>query len=107
MGNLGGRALNVSSGLDLSVIYHENCDTKGTHAINNQQYSTQVSKRLIVLLNKGTAKDQLVCVDMCPRSYGSAASVTINDVAPEIHLVQKWQKWERHTLEYSADAQRH
>ncbi|MBI2509858.1 MAG: bifunctional glutamine synthetase adenylyltransferase/deadenyltransferase, partial [Betaproteobacteria bacterium] len=70
MGKLGGAELNVSSDIDLVLVYPEDGETRGPRVISNHEYFTRLGRRLIGALSEITADGHVFRVDMRLRPYG-------------------------------------
>ena len=97
MGKLGARELNVSSDIDLVLLYRDEGATQGgTRAsISNSDFFGHVARRLVQLLDEATDEGFVFRVDLRLRPYGDAGPIAINLSALEDYLVREGREWER------------
>src|SRR5438105_11386811 len=96
MGKLGGAELNVSSDVDLVLVYPEEGDTRGPRSIANREFFDRLGRRVIGALNEVTADGYVFRVDMRLRPYGESGPLTSSFVALEHYLVAQGRAWERY-----------
>ncbi|HEV8094272.1 MAG TPA: bifunctional [glutamate--ammonia ligase]-adenylyl-L-tyrosine phosphorylase/[glutamate--ammonia-ligase] adenylyltransferase, partial [Burkholderiales bacterium] len=96
MGKLGGRELNVSSDIDLVVLYPEEGDTDGARPITNHEYFDRVGRRAIKLLADVTEDGFAFRVDMRLRPYGESGPLVASFEALEAYFVSQGREWERY-----------
>ena len=96
MGKLGGEELNVSSDIDLVLLYPEDGHTDGARAIANQDYFTRLSRQLIGALAEHTEDGQVFRVDLRLRPYGDSGPLTMSYDGLEHYLQTQGREWERY-----------
>ncbi len=96
MGKLGGRELNVSSDIDLVLVYPEEGDTDGAQRLSNHEYFARVGRKLIALLGDITEDGFVFRVDMRLRPYGESGPLVASFEALENYLVSQGREWERY-----------
>lgn len=96
MGKLGGRELNVSSDIDLIFAYESEGETNGTEIISNQDYFTQLAKKLISALDEVTEDGFVFRVDMRLRPFGAEGVLVSNLDALEEYYQNNGREWERY-----------
>jgi len=96
MGKLGGRELNVSSDIDLILLYPEDGETDGARPLANQEFFVRLGQRIIRMLNDVTADGQVFRVDMRLRPWGDAGALAASFDALEQYFVAHGREWERY-----------
>ncbi|MBI3374147.1 MAG: bifunctional [glutamate--ammonia ligase]-adenylyl-L-tyrosine phosphorylase/[glutamate--ammonia-ligase] adenylyltransferase [Betaproteobacteria bacterium] len=101
MGKLGGRELNVSSDIDLVLLYPEDGDTGGAacgaaRSLSNHEYFTRAGRRVIALLAEPTADGIVFRVDMRLRPNGDSGPLVSSYPALETYLITQGREWERY-----------
>ena len=96
MGKLGGEELNVSSDIDLVLLYPEAGETDGARPISNQEYFTRLSRRLIGAMSEYTADGQVFRVDTRLRPYGDSGPLVMSYDMLEDYLHAHGRDWERY-----------
>jgi [glutamine synthetase] adenylyltransferase / [glutamine synthetase]-adenylyl-L-tyrosine phosphorylase len=96
MGKLGGGELNVSSDIDLIFAYEQEGETNGAHSISNQDFFTQLAKKLISAIDEVTADGFVFRVDMRLRPFGSEGVLVSNLDALEDYYQNSGREWERY-----------
>jgi [glutamine synthetase] adenylyltransferase / [glutamine synthetase]-adenylyl-L-tyrosine phosphorylase len=101
MGKLGGAELNVSSDIDLIFAYESEGETLGLNSsgenkISNQDFFTQLGKKVIVALDEVTADGFVFRVDMRLRPFGSEGVLVSNLDALEDYYQNSGREWERY-----------
>jgi glutamate-ammonia-ligase adenylyltransferase len=94
MGKLGGRELNVSSDIDLVFAYPEDGETE--RGIPNQEFFTQLARRLIRLLSEVNEHGFVFRVDMRLRPNGDAGPLVSSFAALERYFYEQGREWERY-----------
>jgi len=94
MGKLGGRELNVSSDIDLVFTYPEDGETD--RGIPNQEFFTQLARRLIRLLSEVNEHGFVFRVDMRLRPNGDAGPLVSSFAALERYFYEQGREWERY-----------
>src|SRR2546422_987085 len=96
MGKLGGRELNVSSDVDLVLVYPEDGETDGRRKLSNHEYFERLGRRLIAALAENTEDGFVFRVDMRLRPYGDSGALVTSFDALEAYLVAHGREWERY-----------
>lgn len=96
MGKLGGGELNVSSDIDLIFAYEQEGQTNGAKFISNQDFFTQLAKKLIGAIDEVTADGFVFRVDMRLRPFGSEGVLVSNLDALEDYYQNSGREWERY-----------
>jgi len=96
MGKLGGRELNVSSDIDLILLYRAEGETAGPERISNHEYFTLLGKRLIALLSEPTGDGFVFRVDTRLRPYGESGPLVASFDALENYFLEQGREWERY-----------
>jgi [glutamine synthetase] adenylyltransferase / [glutamine synthetase]-adenylyl-L-tyrosine phosphorylase len=96
MGKLGGAELNVSSDIDLIFAYESDGDTNGSEVISNQDFFTQLGKKVISALDEVTEDGFVFRVDMRLRPFGSEGVLVSNLDALEDYYQNSGREWERY-----------
>ena len=96
MGKLGGGELNVSSDIDLIFAYEQEGETNGAKSISNQDFFTQLAKKLISAIDEVTADGFVFRVDMRLRPFGSEGVLVSNLDALEDYYQNSGREWERY-----------
>ena len=96
MGKLGGRELNVSSDIDLILLYPEEGETDGARTISNHEFFTRAARKLSVLLSEMTEDGYVFRVDLRLRPYGESGPPVSSFEALENYLVTQGREWERY-----------
>jgi glutamine synthetase adenylyltransferase len=96
MGKLGGEELNVSSDIDLVLLYPEDGQTAGTRSISNQEYFTRLARRLIAALGEYTEDGMVFRVDTRLRPYGDSGPLVMSYDMLETYLHSQGREWERY-----------
>ncbi|MBT5746843.1 MAG: bifunctional [glutamate--ammonia ligase]-adenylyl-L-tyrosine phosphorylase/[glutamate--ammonia-ligase] adenylyltransferase, partial [Gammaproteobacteria bacterium] len=97
MGKLGARELNFSSDIDLIFAYPEDGETRGRRPwISNQEFFTNLGRRLIKAINSNTAGGFVFRVDMRLRPFGEAGALASSFDAMEDYYQLHGRSWERY-----------
>lgn len=99
MGKLGGGELNVSSDIDLIFAYeHEGETAQGQNkqTVSNQDFFTQLAKKLISTIDEVTADGFVFRVDMRLRPFGAEGVLVSNLDALEEYYQNNGREWERY-----------
>ena len=97
MGKLGGRELNVSSDIDLILLYPEEGETGGgRRTLSNFEFFTRLGQRIIRILNEATGDGQVFRVDMRLRPYGDSGPLVCSLGALEEYFITQGREWERY-----------
>jgi glutamate-ammonia-ligase adenylyltransferase len=97
MGKLGGRELNVSSDIDLVLIYRDEGRTAGgpMPSISCAEFFARVSRAMIQLLDPVTEDGFVFRIDLRLRPYGDSGPAAMSLPALEDYLVEQGREWER------------
>jgi glutamate-ammonia-ligase adenylyltransferase len=96
MGKLGGCELNVSSDIDLIFAYENEGETLGAKSISNQDFFTQLAKKLIAAIDEITEDGFVFRVDMRLRPFGGEGALVSNLDALEEYYQNNGREWERY-----------
>ena len=98
MGKLGGGELNFSSDIDLIFLYADDGETDGTKTVSNNEYFTQLGKKLINTLDERTEDGFVFRVDMRLRPFGSSGPLAMSFAAAEHYYQAHGRTWERYAM---------
>ena len=97
MGKLGAGELNFSSDIDLICAYPEDGETHGGRvSLDNQEYFTRLTRRLIHVLHNPTAEGFVFRVDMRLRPFGDSGPLVMDFDAMEEYYQTHGREWERY-----------
>lgn len=96
MGKLGGRELNVSSDIDLIMLYAADGMTPGPRKISHHEFYGRVAQRMIVTLSEHDANGYVFRCDMRLRPDGSSGPLAWSLGALENYLISQGREWERY-----------
>ena len=96
MGKLGGGELNVSSDIDLILLYPDEGETDGARALSNHEFFTRLARRLSGMLSEMTEDGYVFRVDLRLRPYGDSGPVVASYEMLENYLVTQGREWERY-----------
>jgi glutamate-ammonia-ligase adenylyltransferase len=96
MGKLGGGELNASSDIDLIFVFPEDGETAGPRKLNNFEFFTRLSKRLINALDDKTGDGYVFRVDMRLRPYGDGGPLASSFAMLEEYFYTQAREWERY-----------
>jgi glutamate-ammonia-ligase adenylyltransferase len=96
MGKLGGGELNVSSDVDLILIYPEEGETDGARALSNHEFFARTGRRLNALLSEITEDGYVFRVDLRLRPYGESGPIVASFDMLENYLITQGREWERY-----------
>lgn len=96
MGKLGGGELNVSSDIDLILLYPEEGDTDGAHPLSNHEFFTRLARRLSAALSEMTEDGYVFRVDLRLRPYGESGPLVSSFEMLENYLIAQGREWERY-----------
>ena len=97
MGKLGGRELNVSSDIDLVLVYRDEGRTTGgpMPSISCAEFFARVSRAMIQLLDPVTEDGFVFRIDLRLRPYGDSGPAAMSLAALEDYLVEQGREWDR------------
>lgn len=98
LGKLGGRELNYHSDLDLVFLLDEDGTTDGAEAISNEQFVSEVARRLLKALDGTSSGGSLYRVDTRLRPHGASGPLVVTLDAFREYLRLHAQTWERLAL---------
>ncbi|HET7160041.1 MAG TPA: bifunctional glutamine synthetase adenylyltransferase/deadenyltransferase, partial [Burkholderiales bacterium] len=96
MGKLGGRELNVSSDIDLILLYPEEGETTGARTLSNHEFFTRLARKLSATLSEMTADGFVFRVDLRLRPYGESGPLVCSFEMLESYLITQGREWERY-----------
>jgi glutamate-ammonia-ligase adenylyltransferase len=96
MGKLGGAELNVSSDIDLILLYPEEGETRGARPLSNHEFFTRVARRLVGTLSEMTEHGYVFRVDLRLRPYGDSGPPVASFDMLENYLITQGREWERY-----------
>lgn len=96
MGKLGGRELNVSSDIDLVMLYGDEGDTDGPRRISNHEFYGRLTRRMMPVLSEADANGQVFRTDLRLRPDGDAGPLAWSLDAFEHYLIGQGREWERY-----------
>lgn len=96
MGKLGGRELNVSSDIDLIMLYGEEGETGGRRKISHHEFYSRVTQRMMPVLSEADSHGQVFRTDLRLRPDGDGGPVAWSLDALENYLVSQGREWERY-----------
>jgi glutamate-ammonia-ligase adenylyltransferase len=96
MGKLGGGELNVSSDIDLILLYPEEGETDGDKRISNHEFFTRAGRRIASVLSEMTEDGYVFRVDLRLRPYGESGPIVASFQMLENYLVAQGREWERY-----------
>jgi glutamate-ammonia-ligase adenylyltransferase len=96
LGKLGAFELNLSSDVDLVMLYDRSGSTDGEKKVSNQEFFLRVARRLIKSLDERTADGFVFRVDMRLRPYGESSPVVSHWDAMETYFLEQGRDWERY-----------
>lgn len=96
MGKLGGRELNVSSDIDLVMLYGDEGDTDGPRRISNHEFYGRLTRRMMPVLSEADANGQVFRTDLRLRPDGDAGPLAWSLDAFEHYRIGQGREWERY-----------
>ncbi|HWL28473.1 MAG TPA: bifunctional [glutamate--ammonia ligase]-adenylyl-L-tyrosine phosphorylase/[glutamate--ammonia-ligase] adenylyltransferase, partial [Burkholderiaceae bacterium] len=96
MGKLGGSELNVSSDIDLIMLYGEEGETNGRRKISHHEFYGRVTQRMMPVLSEMDADGQVFRTDLRLRPDGDSGPLAWSLDALENYLVTQGREWERY-----------
>lgn len=96
MGKLGGRELNVSSDIDLIMLYGADGTTAGARPISHHELYGRATRRIAALLSAHNAHGFVFRCDLRLRPDGSAGPLAWSLPALETYFIQQGREWERY-----------
>ncbi|MCD0503744.1 bifunctional [glutamate--ammonia ligase]-adenylyl-L-tyrosine phosphorylase/[glutamate--ammonia-ligase] adenylyltransferase [Bordetella petrii] len=96
MGKLGGGELNVSSDIDLIMLYGEEGETDGPRRISHHEFYGRLTRRMMPVLSEADAHGQVFRTDLRLRPDGDSGPPAWSLDALEHYLVAQGREWERY-----------
>lgn len=96
MGKLGGNELNVSSDIDLIMLYPEEGETTGRRPLSYHEFYGRLTRRMMPLLSDQDANGQVFRTDLRLRPDGDAGPLAWSLDALENYLIAQGREWERY-----------
>src|SRR5690606_8661930 len=96
MGQLGGRELNVSSGVELIFVTPAHGRTDGARPGESQDFSNQRARRVIGAMSEVTEHGYVFRVDMRLGPNGDAGPLVPSLAALETYFFVQGREWERY-----------
>ena len=96
MGKLGGKELNVSSDIDLIMLYDEEGETDGRRRISHHEFYGKVCRLMMPILSELDADGYVFRTDLRLRPDGDSGPLAWSLAALENYLVAQGREWERY-----------
>lgn len=96
MGKLGGQELNVSSDIDLVMLYAEEGETDGHRPLSHHEFFAKVTRRMMPLLADFDADGFVFRTDLRLRPDGDGSPLAWSLMALEHYLITQGREWERY-----------
>lgn len=96
MGKLGGRELNVSSDIDLVMLYDEEGETDGGRCISNHEFYAKLTQRMMPVISEQNGDGQVFRTDLRLRPDGDSGPLAWSLEAFEKYLFTQGREWERY-----------
>ncbi len=96
MGKLGGKELNVSSDIDLILLYDEEGETDGRRRISHHEFYGKVGRLMVAILSEQDADGFVFRTDLRLRPDGDSGPLAWSLAALENYLVAQGREWERY-----------
>lgn len=96
MGKLGGGELNVSSDIDLIMLYSDEGETQGPRKISNHEFHARVTQRMMPVISEHDAYGHVFRTDLRLRPDGDSGPLAWSLGALEAYLVRQGREWERY-----------
>ncbi len=96
MGKLGGKELNVSSDIDLIMLYDEEGETDGRRRISHHEFYGKVCRLMMPILSELDADGYVFRTDLRLRPDGDSGPLAWSLPALENYLVSQGREWERY-----------
>jgi [glutamine synthetase] adenylyltransferase / [glutamine synthetase]-adenylyl-L-tyrosine phosphorylase len=98
MGKLGGEELNVSSDIDLVMLYGKEGETDGPRHISHHEFYGRLTRRMMPVLSEVDANGQVFRTDLRLRPDGDSGPLAWSLDAFENYLIGQGREWERYAL---------
>ncbi|MDY0271985.1 MAG: bifunctional [glutamate--ammonia ligase]-adenylyl-L-tyrosine phosphorylase/[glutamate--ammonia-ligase] adenylyltransferase [Advenella sp.] len=96
MGKLGGKELNVSSDIDLIMLYAQEGETTGRRPLSHHEFYGRLTQRMMPVLSEINADGQVFRTDLRLRPDGDAGPLAWSLDALENYLITQGREWERY-----------
>lgn len=96
MGKLGGRELNVSSDIDLIMLYAAEGTTAGPRKISHHEFYGRVARHMLPILSEHDAQGYVFRSDMRLRPDGNSGPLAWSLPALEKYFLNQGREWERY-----------
>ncbi|MDH2237066.1 bifunctional [glutamate--ammonia ligase]-adenylyl-L-tyrosine phosphorylase/[glutamate--ammonia-ligase] adenylyltransferase [Pigmentiphaga sp. GD03639] len=96
MGKLGGEELNVSSDIDLVMLYGDEGETDGRRPISHHEFYGRLTRRMMPVISEIDADGHVFRTDLRLRPDGDAGPLAWSLDAFENYLVSQGREWERY-----------
>jgi len=96
MGKLGGCELNVSSDIDLVMLYGEEGETDGARPISHHEFYARLTRKMMPIISEADADGQVFRTDLRLRPDGDSGPVAWSLDAFEQYLFTQGREWERY-----------
>lgn len=96
MGKLGGEELNVSSDIDLIMLYSTEGDTTGRRPISFHEFYGKLTQRMMPILSHPEADGFVFRTDLRLRPDGEGSPLAWSLEALEHYLLSQGREWERY-----------
>ncbi len=96
MGKLGGAELNVSSDIDLVMLYGEEGETSGPRKLSHHEFYGRVTRKMMPLISEIDADGQVFRTDLRLRPDGDSGPLAWSLDAFEQYLFTQGREWERY-----------
>ena len=96
MGKLGGCELNVSSDIDLVMLYGEEGETAGPRKLSHHEFYGRLTRRMTPVISEIDEHGQVFRCDLRLRPDGDAGPLAWSLDAFENYLVAQGREWERY-----------
>lgn len=96
MGKLGGCELNVSSDIDLVMLYGEDGETDGARRISHHEFYGRLTRQMMPIISEVDENGQVFRCDLRLRPDGDAGPLAWSLEAFEHYLVAQGREWERY-----------
>lgn len=96
MGKLGGGELNVSSDIDLIMLYGDEGETQGPRPLSYHEFFGNVTRRMMPIISEADEYGQVFRTDLRLRPDGDAGPLAWSLDAFEQYLFTQGREWERY-----------
>lgn len=96
MGKLGGGELNVSSDIDLIMLYSDEGETNGPRPISHHEFFGNVTRRMMPIISEPDEHGQVFRTDLRLRPDGDSGPLAWSLDAFEQYLFTQGREWERY-----------